>query len=938
MDYVNYENLKTAKEMIKVALDKKVDKEDGKGLSTNDYTNEEKTKLAGIEEEANKTIVDSELSLESSNPIENKVVSEALNTKADTVEVDEALNTKVDKESGKGLSTNDFTTEEKEKLAKLNEKANENTIEVITQNGQVLENIDKSVNIVVPTDTSELTNNAGYQTATDVTDKIASAMKDIDVDIDLSSYATKSEIPTAVSQLTNDEGFITSYIESDPTVPAHVKAITEADIANWNNGTGSGSGDGSCNVIVSATEPTTGEAVWIQTGGGNLFNKETAIEGGRLYSNGNVITYTNNSYASDFVEVEPNTQYTLSGCTQDSGVTIPYYNCYYDADKQVIDYYKVKAGTHTITTPSNAYYMRFTVYTVDLDTFQFEKGTVATSYKEYGIGKNAIYLKDSDSYNEFINIDDIPSKSDIPDAYTLPPATATTLGGIKVGDNLTIDADGTLHAQAGGSGGENIETDTKWVDLALSEDFVLYTDSSYCRCAKNGNVVNVQFEIKPTSDSNALNSASKTYAFTLPEGYRPGMTISTICQGSGTNIFLVNIYDSGEVYLSRYRNSSTYASNPPGTSTWLPGNIAFMVDEGYVITNSGNVDLTNYVTKDELPTNLSEFNNDSGYINQIKTINGQSLEGTGNIVIVGNGDGSGGGLPEVSVGVDTPVMGESIWIQTRENLFNKNTITPDLYINDAGELATHASWNVSDYIPVEPGVNYTWRNVNSYGSAAYFGYYDADKTLVSLIKQEIGENTIIIPDGACYIRLCMADFDLDTLLFEQCSSDEVLEDVIFVKRSDGTYQEFLKENKPEILTIQLSADTSMSVGTAWTRYTIPFNKIATQMGDNLSMTSEGKIKIGKGIKAISINTTMLYGSSLSMIEISARYTRNGATKNICVAYTKGSGDSTYYTLANVYPAFVVLEGDEIEFAITAASSGTVSVQKEGTFLCVQKIV
>lgn len=35
--------------------------------------------------------------------------------------------------------------------------------------------------------------------------------------------------------------------------------------------------------------------------------------------------------------------------------------------------------------------------------------------------------------------------------YTLPPATTTTLGGIIVGNNLTVDADGRLHAAAGGS-------------------------------------------------------------------------------------------------------------------------------------------------------------------------------------------------------------------------------------------------------------------------------------------------------------------------------------------------------------------------------------------------------------------------------------------------------------------------------------------------------
>ena len=38
-------------------LGNKVDKVEGKGLSTNDYTNEEKAKLSGVEEGANKTLI-----------------------------------------------------------------------------------------------------------------------------------------------------------------------------------------------------------------------------------------------------------------------------------------------------------------------------------------------------------------------------------------------------------------------------------------------------------------------------------------------------------------------------------------------------------------------------------------------------------------------------------------------------------------------------------------------------------------------------------------------------------------------------------------------------------------------------------------------------------------------------------------------------------------
>ena len=58
----------------------------------------------------------------------------------------------------------------------------------------------------------------------------------------LNNKANVSAIPTKTSQLTNDSGFLTGYTESDPTVPSHVKAITQADINKWNNNSG-GSAD-----------------------------------------------------------------------------------------------------------------------------------------------------------------------------------------------------------------------------------------------------------------------------------------------------------------------------------------------------------------------------------------------------------------------------------------------------------------------------------------------------------------------------------------------------------------------------------------------------------------------------------------------------------------------------------------------------------------------
>lgn len=55
-----------------------VEKEQGKGLSTEDFTTAEKTKLSGIEAGANKITVDSALNSASTNPVQNNVVSNAI--------------------------------------------------------------------------------------------------------------------------------------------------------------------------------------------------------------------------------------------------------------------------------------------------------------------------------------------------------------------------------------------------------------------------------------------------------------------------------------------------------------------------------------------------------------------------------------------------------------------------------------------------------------------------------------------------------------------------------------------------------------------------------------------------------------------------------------------------------------------------------------------
>ena len=70
--------------VVNTELGKKVDKVSGMGLSTNDFTTAEKTKLAGIAAGATKVTVDTSLSTTSTNPVRNSVVTAAINGKVAT--------------------------------------------------------------------------------------------------------------------------------------------------------------------------------------------------------------------------------------------------------------------------------------------------------------------------------------------------------------------------------------------------------------------------------------------------------------------------------------------------------------------------------------------------------------------------------------------------------------------------------------------------------------------------------------------------------------------------------------------------------------------------------------------------------------------------------------------------------------------------------------
>lgn len=99
-----------------------------------------------------------------------------------------ALGEKVDVEIGKGLSTNDYTSAEKQKLSGIASGAQVNVIESVKVNGTKLTPSSKAVDISVPTKTSQLTNDSGFQTS-----------RQVDSIVTGKGYQTQSQVQSLIN-------------------------------------------------------------------------------------------------------------------------------------------------------------------------------------------------------------------------------------------------------------------------------------------------------------------------------------------------------------------------------------------------------------------------------------------------------------------------------------------------------------------------------------------------------------------------------------------------------------------------------------------------------------------------------------------------------------------------------------------------------------------
>lgn len=119
--------------------------------------------------------------------------------------------------------------------------------------------------------------------------------------------------------------------------------------------------------------------------------------------------------------------------------------------------------------------------------------------------------------------------------YELPIASETTLGGIKVGNNLTIDADGTLNA-TDSSGGISIETDPIFSASAsasiTNEDISNWNNKSEFSGSYNDLTNKPAIPSVPTNVSSFTNDAG--YLTSIPNEYVTETELNNAISGLGT--------------------------------------------------------------------------------------------------------------------------------------------------------------------------------------------------------------------------------------------------------------------------------------------------------------------------------------------------------------------------------------------------------------------
>lgn len=376
-------------------------------------------------------------------------------------------------------------------------------------------------------------------------------------------YALKKDLPRNTSELNNDSGFLTSFTETDPTVPEHVKAITAEDIENWNN---KSDFDGAYSSLTGTPA--------IPTKTSELTNDSSFASESYVI---NTIENAQQGYATIDDLNNKVDKVVGKSLISDSEIERLANIINYD-DTEIKNILNNKADTSAIPTKvsqltNDAGYL----------TEHQDISNLAT--------KDELHFHDNKAVLDSItqeNIDSWNNGTGGGSAYELPIASTNTLGGIKVGANLSIDADGTLNASSSGEGSINID--------ALPIGSVLLYDGE-----------NIPEGYEEVRDYVPTYSTEETKVGTWIDGrpiYRKVLNVGSYSFVSGENSFEHSITNFGTLIDMKIRN------------TWIGNNRQYLWWENYksITTDTDKI----YINT----SNVSSFKNMFIIVEYTKTTDG----------------------------------------------------------------------------------------------------------------------------------------------------------------------------------------------------------------------------------------------------------------------------------------------------------------------------
>ena len=125
-----------------------------------------------------------------------------------------------------------------------------------------------------------------------------------------------------------------------------------------------------------------------------------------------------------------------------------------------------------------------------------------------------------------------------------------------------------------------------------------------------------------------------------------------------------------------------------------------------------------------------------------------------------------------------------------------------------------------------------------------------------------------------------------------------------------------------VMTIGLSANTNVSIGTAWNYYTLNINTLNASIGSKLTFNSSShRITIGSGVSYVKVNAFGMYRGITGSIEMNIRH--NGNTIGTTAVQTTNT--SAFWNGAITDILVPVSSGDYIDLAIRAGATGTITV-------------